>query len=581
MSGVSPLETAIRKFVLPGMHLHFASTPSRSNAAVRELGRCFRRSNPRFSISASGFHSTLHLLVRLGLARSYLACFFGDNYPVPRPNRLYQGLEGGLGKTIHVLSLLSYVEALRAGAMAQPFAVTRSLLGTDMGRDLERAGYFFEHVSLDTAADTGASAAATFGLVKAIRPDVTFVHALLADAAGNVVVSAPHSEGFWAANGARRGVIVTVERLATTAELREFRDAMPIARHQVLAVCEVPGGAHPQPVFAEPRFGVAGYEDDFAHYLLWRRLATDDSLFAEFERLVLDAPHGEAGYSAFKRAVADGSFGPQSAPPAAAGPDAAPATLSPDQEALFVAAARAICRKVKAKDYKVVIAGIGGSFYAARLAKIWLARERVDVDVIVETGLAGVACGAEGHDFLLSHRNTARSERLSNVEDALGVLCVAGERCLGVIGAAEVDARGNINSTRSASGQFLVGSGGANDIASRCAEVIVTVRCDARRLVEKVAYVTSPGDRVTEVVTDRCTFSRDHAQATWSVSALISAENGQSRAEVIDEICKRCPWRCTTDTLSDALPISAQERRDLDAIHPVPLPDPSGPEQRS
>ena len=48
------LEQAIRKFVTPGMHLHFGSTPSRSNAAVRELARAFAGRKPGFTISATG-----------------------------------------------------------------------------------------------------------------------------------------------------------------------------------------------------------------------------------------------------------------------------------------------------------------------------------------------------------------------------------------------------------------------------------------------------------------------------------------------------------------------------------------------
>ena len=553
------------------MHLHFSSTPSRSNAAIREVARCFRNSDPRFFISASGFHSTAHMLVRLGLGRSYLACFFGDNYPVPRPNGLYQRLKGGLGDSIHVFSLLSYVEALRAGAMGKPFAVTRSLLGTDMGRAMQRAGYLFEMAW--PAAD--ASAPARIGLLKAIRPDVAFVHAPLGDAEGNVVVSAPTGEGFWAANGARKGVIVTVERIVTAAERRhlsELRDAMPIARHKVLAVCEAPGGAHPQPLFVHPRLGVEGYEDDFEHYRLWRELATDDTLFARFESMVLEAPEGEAGYAAFKRAVAEGGFRRESRASVGYRPSRPHAVSTADQESLIVAAARSICRKVRARDYKTIIAGIGASFHAARLAKKWLARTAVDVDVIVETGLIGVSCGPEGHDYLLSHRNTAASERLSNVEHALGVLCGAGNRCLGVIGAAEVDASGAINSTLSPSGQFLVGSGGANDIASSCAEVIVTSRCEPQRLVDRVAYITSPGERVTAVVTNLCTFSRKDSGSPWALSSVFPAATGRPVGEAVDAIRALCPWPYSDDAIDYEHPVSTDELRDLEAIRPAPGP---------
>jgi len=51
-------------------------------------------------------------------------------------------------------------------------------------------------------------------------------------------------------------------------------------------------------------------------------------------------------------------------------------------------------------------------------------------------------------------------------------------------------------------GPFLVGSGGANDVASRAVACVVVALARPDRLVERVGYVTSPGERVTSVVTD-------------------------------------------------------------------------------
>ncbi len=556
MSGASPLQRVIAEHVTPGMHLHFSSTPSRSNAAVREVARVYRGTTPEFLISASGFHSSLHALVRLGLGRAYLACFFGDNYPVPRPNALYRELARSAPERISVISLLSYVEALRAGALGHAYAFNRSLVDTDMGRDLERAGRFRQ---LEVPGEDGD--AAELGLVRAIRPDITFIHAPLGDEAGNVVVSAPSSEGFWAANAANAGVIVTVERIVSEPELRAFRDAMPIARHRVLAVCESPGGAHPQPLHVEPRFGVPSYGDDFEHYVLWRELATDDALFARFTSIVLDAENGDSGYADFKRAVAAGELGRKSSSASA------PARAQADeaaQAALYVAAARVIREKVRAHQYELIIAGIGASFFASRLAKIWLEREGIHVDVIVETGLIGVPCGRDGHEFLLSGHNAARSTRLSNVEDALGVLCNSGQRCLGVIGAAQVDASGAINSTRSPQGDFLVGAGGASDIAVGCAEVIVTVRAGRDRLVDRAAYVTSRGQRVHDVVTELGAFSRPSSNEPWRLDSVMNGESAV--ADSIAQLREICPWQLDTSQAVSAAPISSREFADLAEI---------------
>ncbi|OQY97816.1 MAG: hypothetical protein B6D41_02935 [Chloroflexi bacterium UTCFX4] len=50
-------------------------------------------------------------------------------------------------------------------------------------------------------------------------------------------------------------------------------------------------------------------------------------------------------------------------------------------------------------------------------------------------------------------------------------------------------------------GGFLMGSGGANDVASTAAEVIVVARQARQRFVERVNYITSLGARVSTVIT--------------------------------------------------------------------------------
>ena len=80
---------------------------------------------------------------------------------------------------------------------------------------------------------------------------------------------------------------------------------------------------------------------------------------------------------------------------------------------------------------------------------------------------------------------------------------------MGCLGAAEVDRDGALNSTELAGGRFLVGSGGANDVASRATACVVVTLARPERLPETVAYVTSPGQRVVSVVTDKGILRRD------------------------------------------------------------------------
>ena len=51
-------------------------------------------------------------------------------------------------------------------------------------------------------------------------------------------------------------------------------------------------------------------------------------------------------------------------------------------------------------------------------------------------------------------------------------------------------------------GELLVGAGGAPDIAAGAREVMVLSRADPRRLLAKVAYITSRGERVRTIVTE-------------------------------------------------------------------------------
>ena len=78
-----------------------------------------------------------------------------------------------------------------------------------------------------------------------------------------------------------------------------------------------------------------------------------------------------------------------------------------------------------------------------------------------------------------------------------------GTSTVGCLGAAEVDSEGCLNSTQLAGGRFLVGSGGANDVASRATACVVVTLARPERLPRHAAYVTSPGERVASVVTDK------------------------------------------------------------------------------
>jgi acyl CoA:acetate/3-ketoacid CoA transferase alpha subunit/acyl CoA:acetate/3-ketoacid CoA transferase beta subunit len=513
-----PLADAIESFVQPGMQLCFGSTPSRSNAAVRELARRFREKSPEFTLLATGFHSLLHLLGLLRLGRRYVGCFFGDNYPTPRANRLYAALQHE-GYDIEQWSLWSYVSALAAGAFGHPYAFTRSLSGTSLGAALAEKGKLLE---MRDPADPDRQ----LSLVRALNPDITFLHAPLGDAWGNVAFGPPHGEGFYGALAARRGVIVTVERIVPSDVISLMPHFVPLPAHRVLAVCEEPFGAHPQPLHVAPaelRALEPGYADDYAAYGEWRALSQDAASFARFSAQVLEVGDGGRGYRDFVgRARAEAlRRPPASAPPP---PLLSAESLEPSDDLLLLAG-RALARRITLQGHRSILAGIGQAFAACRLAKLLLGARGDAVELMIETGFAGIDV-EHAHPFLLSRENVATAARLTGIDNMLGALCCGGTAsCIGVIGAGEVDVDGNVNSSFGA-GELLVGPGGAPDIAACASEVMVLTRADPRRLVRQVEYVTSRGLKVSTIVTEACVFERSGPAEPWLARDVVPARAG-------------------------------------------------------
>ena len=98
-----------------------------------------------------------------------------------------------------------------------------------------------------------------------------------------------------------------------------------------------------------------------------------------------------------------------------------------------------------------------------------------------------------------------------------------GPRTVSILGGAQIDRFGNLNSTCIGSYASplvrLSGSGGAADAASLAGRIIVFIKHDKTRFVEKLEYLTSPGwlkggasrrleglrlGGVTVVITDKC-----------------------------------------------------------------------------
>lgn len=159
------------------------------------------------------------------------------------------------------------------------------------------------------------------------------------------------------------------------------------------------------------------------------------------------------------------------------------------QELLAVMAARQL------RDDITVFAGVGVPLLAAALAR---QRHAPRLTMVIEGGIIGpeIAPGRlpiSTNEMRAAHRATM----LPAITDAF-LYAQRGWVDVGVMGGAQIDRYGNLN-TSVIGGDYwrprvrLPGSGGANDIASLCREVIVVTAHERRRFVERVDFVTSPG----------------------------------------------------------------------------------------
>ena len=114
---------------------------------------------------------------------------------------------------------------------------------TRAARDRRRARSPGRRWKRTTGSRASSRRSARSGLLAPLRADVALLHAPIADRAGNVALHPPLLEGVWGALGARRGAIVTVERIVD--DIRPWSHLVRIPAHRVLAVVECPMGAHP------------------------------------------------------------------------------------------------------------------------------------------------------------------------------------------------------------------------------------------------------------------------------------------------------------------------------------------------
>jgi len=122
-----------------------------------------------------------------------------------------------------------------------------------------------------------------------------------------------------------------------------------------------------------------------------------------------------------------------------------------------------------------------------------------------------------------------------------------------------VDRYGNINSTRISEELYLTGSGGANDVASGAREVLLVMQQSQRRFVEKVAYITAPGDRVRTLVSSLGVFEKLDGDEEFTLTKYFAKSGFSSKEEAITNIKENCGWDVNVSEHLQEVPVPTLE----------------------
>lgn len=145
------------------------------------------------------------------------------------------------------------------------------------------------------------------------------------------------------------------------------------------------------------------------------------------------------------------------------------------------------------QDRQVVAVGVGLPMVASLLAK---RTHAPSMTILFELGVIDSEPVHTGVG-LADPRVWYRAKYLSGFVDILGTVLHRGRVDVGFLGGLEVDRYGNLNTTMIGDPKdrfrHMVGSGGANDIASCARKTVYIMRHEERKLRETISFITSPG----------------------------------------------------------------------------------------
>lgn len=472
---------AVARFIKPGMHIGFGGFSLCRNA-MSVSHEIIRQGIGNLHVSSVNPAYGVDILIGAGLVKSVESgCLNMERLGLPR--NFCRAVESGSLKSEdfeHLGMTMRYL----AGALGISFIPTKAELGSDI---VAHQALEAKKVHIGPCPFTGE----TYAILPACTPDLAVVFATQADEFGNTQIQGTAFGDEFIAKASRQ-IIVVAEQIVTTEEIRMRPQDTLIPSYRVDALIHEPWGAHPT---ASP----GHYDYDYEALQEYQQAARDAASFqAYIQKYILDVKDFKEYLdkaltpSRMQRLRYDPRLGYSSEIAEVVTCGGFTGDL-PDEctrnETMIVAAARQI------REGEVTIVGTGLPMAATALA---MHTHAPNLNYIVETGIGDLmpvhASLSVADTRLLG---AAKPSFVRNILEALGFLVQRGLADLGFLGGAQIDMYGNLNAT--CVGDYakpkkrFPGSGGANPIASCAKRVLVIIRHEKRRFLERVEYITSPG----------------------------------------------------------------------------------------
>jgi len=272
MSKLLTLDDTIRRYVPDGALIFIGGfghcVPF---AAGHEL---IRQGRKRLTLCRTGTDILFDQLIAAGCVAKVIFGYLG-NPGVGISHSFRRAVDAG---SIEVEEWTNFTLLLRlhAARLGVPFLPSRALLAGDVPK-----------ASADARKITCPFTGESLSAIPALSPEVALIHAQRADEDGNVQL--------WGIDGdtregalASRVVVATVEEIVSREVIRATPERTIVPAHRTVAVCKVPGGAHPSYVQGY-------YTRDDEHFILYDRISRNvNELAAYLDRHVRHVAGREA-----------------------------------------------------------------------------------------------------------------------------------------------------------------------------------------------------------------------------------------------------------------------------------------------